>query len=212
MLANMPRRGSQSINGVEAVNTPRQAFPTVPEQYPTFAQDPSPHLSIAQPASPYGSVSSAGGADGVVPGGVGAQQQAEKTENPVEVQNRLMREKLERARLQKQKEREQEQREEEERKERLRKKLEAMGLTDDLKAKATEREEQSPAPSANTVSMPAVFAPVVWVSAAPNVPAAPPSRPVAVSVTAATSLVTRPNGMSATTKTVFDVSAASSSR
>lgn len=174
MLSNVPRRGSQSINGVEPLGTPRQAFPTVPEQHPVFAQEASPNLSIVQPASPYGSVSSAGhtgtanNADGAAHHGPPV-----PAENPVEVQNRLMREKLERARLQKQKEREQEQKEEDERKERLRKKLEAMGLTDDSKTKPKE-------PSPSRPPRPADKSPVKD-RAVPVAVQSPPKPPVPTS-------------------------------
>ncbi|KAF2019924.1 hypothetical protein BU24DRAFT_129549 [Aaosphaeria arxii CBS 175.79] len=131
---NVQRRGSHSINGADGLSPiPRHAFPAVPEQPLVSPQKSSPNLSIAQPTSPYGSVGSFGAQDGTAPA------PAVQTEDPVEVQNRLMREKLERARLAKQKQLEQEQKEEAERKERLRKKLENLGHTEDTKAKGNER-------------------------------------------------------------------------
>ncbi|KAF2739043.1 hypothetical protein EJ04DRAFT_9095 [Polyplosphaeria fusca] len=148
MPLNVQRRGSHSMNGPDTAvpGTPRfaqkalntEAIQPVPEQPASWAQRPSPSLTHAQPVSPYGSVASSGIHDGAV------QAAPVPVENAVEVQNRLMREKLERARLAKQQEREREEREEAERKERLRKKLEAMGLTDDSKSKS---KEQSPARS-----------------------------------------------------------------
>ncbi|KAF2121525.1 hypothetical protein BDV96DRAFT_215823 [Lophiotrema nucula] len=144
---NIQRRGSQSINGSEATTpaSPRLHFAqkaghpdgihAVPEQAASLVQKPSPSLANVQPASPYGSTDSP-----VAPDGPAAPAPAQ-VESAVEVQNRLMREKLERARLQKQKEREREEKEEAERKERLRKKLEALGMTDDPKSKVKEQEK-----------------------------------------------------------------------
>ncbi|KAF2473935.1 uncharacterized protein BDR25DRAFT_126217 [Lindgomyces ingoldianus] len=137
---NMQRRESQSINGSEAATpgTPRQTFAKThlsdsyhagSDPHVSFTQRSSPNVSHVQPASPYGSVGSSAAPDGAAPGG------PVQMESAVEVQNRLMREKLERARLAKQKEREAEEKEEAERKERLRKKLEAMGLANEPKSK-----------------------------------------------------------------------------
>lgn len=138
MPMNIQRRESHSMNGPDtlATGTPRLHH-AVPDQHPSWTQS-SPNLSNAQPVSPYGSVASGGPPDATTP------STTAPAENPVEVQNRLMREKLERARLQKQKEREEEEKEEAERKERLRKKLAAMGLADDSKSKS---KEQSPSRS-----------------------------------------------------------------
>lgn len=148
---NIQRRESQSINGTDAFapGTPRHVFSaqkgSAPDsqhagidQNPSLTQISSPNLSNAQPLSPFGSVGSSALQDGTTPGA------PVQIEDPVEVQNRLMREKLERARLAKQKEREREEQEEAERKERLRKKLEAMGLTDDSKTKTKDRSPSRP--------------------------------------------------------------------
>jgi hypothetical protein len=145
MSTTMQRRGSQSVNGIDPATpgTPRPAFAqkatlgdshsSVFEEGP-FVQRPSPNVSNAQLASPLGSVASSALPDGpAVAPSVPVQQ-----ENPVEIQNRLMREKLERARLAKQKQREAEDKEEAEKKERLRKKLESLGLSDSPKTKAKE--------------------------------------------------------------------------
>jgi hypothetical protein len=145
MPTNMQRRGSQSINGTDPATpgTPRPAFAqkapladphsSVSEEGPSV-QKPSPSVSNAQPASPLGSVESSAIQDAPAVAPIAPVQQ----ENPVEIQNRLMREKLERARLAKQKQREAEEKEEAEKKERLRKKLEALGLSDSSKTKAKE--------------------------------------------------------------------------
>ncbi|KAF2188181.1 hypothetical protein K469DRAFT_684919 [Zopfia rhizophila CBS 207.26] len=145
MPINIQRRESQSYSGPDGIapGTPRQAFSrgthlsdhsnSVPEQHPSWTQKSSPNVGYAQPASPYGSVASSGNIDAAAPGA------PVQIESAVEVQNRLMREKLERARLAKQKEREQEEKEEAERKERLRKKLEAMGMSGEPKSKVKER-------------------------------------------------------------------------
>ncbi|KAF1994806.1 hypothetical protein P154DRAFT_624469 [Amniculicola lignicola CBS 123094] len=149
---NIQRRGSQSINGADASGTPRSSFShkgafsdlhnALPEQLPMHA---SPSLSNVQPGSPLGSVASqdiAVHSAPPLPPALAAPVVPVQTESPVEVQNRLMREKLERARLAKQKEKEQEEKEEAEKKERLRKKLEALGLADSSKPKS---KEQTPA-------------------------------------------------------------------
>ncbi|ORY09658.1 hypothetical protein BCR34DRAFT_589136 [Clohesyomyces aquaticus] len=149
--SNMQRRESQSINGSEAATpgTPRQAFvkthlsdqyhPGGPDPHVSWTQRSSPNVSHVQPASPYGSVGSSAAPDGAAPGG------PVQLETAVEVQNRLMREKLERARLAKQKEREAEEKEEAERKERLRKKLESLGMGSEPKSKAKDHSPSRPA-------------------------------------------------------------------
>lgn len=141
---NIQRRGSHSINGADHI-TPdvhRQPFAQkgpsgdahhTAERRPSFAQKPSPNVANAQPVSPFGSASS------VAPQEAVATPLQMPIESVVEVQNRLMREKLEHARQMKQKEREEEERKEAEKKERLRKKLEAMGLGDDSKSKSKEQ-------------------------------------------------------------------------
>ncbi|KAF2873383.1 hypothetical protein BDV95DRAFT_592763 [Massariosphaeria phaeospora] len=144
MPANTQRRGSHSVNGTDAgiPGTQRQTGPppkalhsdlpnSVPEQHATMTQISSPSTSQAQPASPFESVGSSSVNQDVV-----VQAAPTPIETAVEVQKRMMQEKIERARLGKQKEREREEKEEAERKERLRKKLEAMGLADDHKSKS----------------------------------------------------------------------------
>ncbi|KAF2708791.1 hypothetical protein K504DRAFT_433312 [Pleomassaria siparia CBS 279.74] len=130
---NIQRRGSQSVNGTESL-TPGTPRPT------STVQKHSPNVPNAQPTSPFGSVGSSAVQDiaAVIP------TAPVQLENAVEIQNRLMREKLERARLAKQKEREAEEKEESERKERLRKKLESLGLSDTAK-KAKEPSPSRPA-------------------------------------------------------------------
>jgi hypothetical protein len=119
------RRGSQSINGVEPVDS-------ASSQQPSIAQAISPNVANAHPASPFGSVASSGAQDLPTP------VTAPPAEDPVEVQKRLMTDKIERARLKKQQEREAEEKEEAERKERLAKRLAAMG--------PPKVKEQSPSP------------------------------------------------------------------
>jgi hypothetical protein len=111
---NMERRESHSVNGVEPSD------PALSRQSP-FQQMKSPNVSQAHPASPYSSVTSPAVQDAPAP------VPAPPAENPVEVQKRLMAEKIERARLKKQQDAEAEKRVEAERKERLAKKLAAMG-------------------------------------------------------------------------------------
>ncbi|KAF2265776.1 hypothetical protein CC78DRAFT_578945 [Lojkania enalia] len=146
---NIQRRESHSVNGSDGATpgTPRQAFAKaihpdgfhiVPEQLHSWTQRSSPNLAQVQPASPYGSVASSGHQDAATPGA------PTPIESAVEVQNRLMREKLERARLAKQKEREREEKEEAERKERLRKKLQTLGLVDDSKPKSNDPSPSRP--------------------------------------------------------------------
>ncbi|KAL5117931.1 hypothetical protein ACEQ8H_004250 [Pleosporales sp. CAS-2024a] len=124
--AGRERRDSQSVNGVEAKDA------STLQQLPT-AHAVSPNSSNAHPVSPFGSVVSSGG-----PQDLPMPVNAPPAEDPVEVQKRLMADKIERARLKKQQEREAEEKEEAERKERLAKRLAAMGP---LKVK-----EQSPSP------------------------------------------------------------------
>jgi len=119
------RRGSHSVNGAEP------ADPSSSRQ-PSIAHAISPNVANAHPASPFGSVASSGAHDLPVP------VAAPPVEDPVEVQKRLMTDKIERARLKKQQEREAEEKEEAERKERLAKRLAAMG--------PPKVKEQSPSP------------------------------------------------------------------
>jgi hypothetical protein len=108
---NMERRESHPVNGVD----------------PSLHQAKSPVVAQAHPASP-----AVQEAPAPVP--------APPAEDPVEVQKRVMTEKIERARLKKQQAQEEEKRVEAERKERLAKKLAAMGPPE-TKSKA---KEQSP--------------------------------------------------------------------
>lgn len=146
---NIQRRESHSINGADAGpgSARSQHFPNGPLEaahipgvdHAAHVQKPSPSLSNVQPVSPYGSMGPA------TPHEVSGQGLPVPVETAVEVQNRLMREKLERARLAKQKQREQEEREEAERKERLRKKLEALGMASEAKPKSKEPSPSRPA-------------------------------------------------------------------
>jgi hypothetical protein len=147
---NAQPRGPQSVNGPESTTPGRPAFGSrstltesqhaVPEQHPQWAPKPSPSISQAQPVSPLDSVDSSAVANSPVP----SVPTPVPVENPVEVQNRLMREKIERAKVLKLRQREAEEKEEAERKERIRKKLEAMGMGTDTKPKL---KEQSPSRS-----------------------------------------------------------------
>lgn len=123
----MERRESLSINGLESSDTgaSRQASITIAA---------SPNAAHAHPASPFGSVASSSAHDPPAPAN------ALPAEDPVEVQKRLMADKIERARLKKQQEQEAEKKEEAERKERLAKRLAAMGLP----AEKPKAKEQSP--------------------------------------------------------------------
>ncbi|CAN9196968.1 unnamed protein product [Alternaria alternata] len=130
------RRESHSINGFD----PSSSDPATSRHSP-FQQMRSPNVAQAHPASPYGSVTSPAVQDAPAP------VPAPPAENPVEVQKRLMAEKIERARLKKQQDREAEQRAEAERKERLAKKLAAMGPPESKaknKDQSPTRPEQSP--------------------------------------------------------------------
>ena len=111
------RRGSHAVNGVDPSSS-------AVSRQPSIAQAISPNVANAHPASPYGSVASSGAHD--LPTPVSAPP-APPAEDPVEVQKRLMADKIERARLKKQQEREAEEKEQAERKERLAKRLAAMG-------------------------------------------------------------------------------------
>ncbi|KAF2204685.1 hypothetical protein GQ43DRAFT_136652 [Delitschia confertaspora ATCC 74209] len=150
---NLQRRESQSVHGSDGITptgTPLPGLPqrhlgehgsAGPEQHPSWAHKSSPSVAHAQLASPYGSVGSPNHVEPAAPAA------AVPFEDPVEVQKRLMHEKLERARLQKQKEREEEERQEAEKKERLRKKLEALGgaKPDEPKLAVKERSPARPA-------------------------------------------------------------------
>jgi hypothetical protein len=110
------RRESHSVNGVDAASSAASRQPSV-------AQAISPNAAHAHPASPLGSVASPAAHDPPTP--VTAPP-APPAEDPVEVQKRLMAEKIERARLKKKQEQEAEAKEQAERKERLAKRLAAM--------------------------------------------------------------------------------------
>jgi hypothetical protein len=127
----MERRGSHSVNGVDPLDSASSRQPSVPQVI-------SPNVVNAHPASPFGSVASSGAHD--LPASSPAAPVA-PAEDPVEVQKRLMSDKIERARLKKQQEREAEEKEEAERKERLAKRLAAMGPP---KAKEQPPTERSP--------------------------------------------------------------------
>ncbi|KAH7089162.1 hypothetical protein FB567DRAFT_326411 [Paraphoma chrysanthemicola] len=124
---DLERRGSHSVNGVE------QSDPSTSRQ-PSATHAMSPSAAHVHPASPYGSVASPGAPEppALVP--------APPVEDPVEVQKRLMTDKIERARLKKQQEREAEEKEEAERKERLAKRLAA------LEPPKTKEQQPLPAP------------------------------------------------------------------
>ncbi|KAF2031558.1 hypothetical protein EK21DRAFT_63068 [Setomelanomma holmii] len=126
---DLERRGSHSVNSVEPSES-------AASQQPSVAHGVSPNVAHAHPASPYGSVASSGAHD--TPAAV----PVASVEDPVEVQKRLMTDKIERARLKKQQEREAEEKEEAERKERLAKRLAAMGppkVKEQLPSQAPER-------------------------------------------------------------------------
>ncbi|KAL6710281.1 hypothetical protein ACN47E_009227 [Coniothyrium glycines] len=122
---NLERRESHSVNGFEPSDSgaSRQA-PSV--------QAASPSASHAHPASPYGSAASPAIQDQPKP------VTAPPVEDPVEVQKRLMADKIERARQKKQQEQEAEKKAEAERKERIAKKLAALGPPAESKSKAKE--------------------------------------------------------------------------
>ncbi|KAI8942512.1 hypothetical protein NX059_000576 [Plenodomus lindquistii] len=120
------RRGSQ-MNGSDAAEAG-------PARQSPFAQAVSPSNAQPHPASP--SVASSAQHDQPKPSAP-----APPVEDPVEVQKRLMAEKIERARLKKQQEQEAEKKAEAERKERIAKKLAAMGPPAESKSKT---KEQSP--------------------------------------------------------------------
>lgn len=127
---SIERRESQSING------PDSAEGAATRQSP-FAQAVSPNATPAHPASPFGSVASAATHDQP------PLHVAPPAEDPVEVQKRLMAEKIERARSKKQQEQEAEKKAEAERKERIAKKLAALGPPAESKSKSKGK-EQSP--------------------------------------------------------------------
>ncbi|KAF2855586.1 hypothetical protein T440DRAFT_158453 [Plenodomus tracheiphilus IPT5] len=125
------RRGSQ-MTGSDSAEGPARQSP--------FVQATSPNTAPAHPASPYGSVASSAQPDHAAPSAP-----APPAEDPVEVQKRLMADKIERARLKKQQEKEAEQKDEAERKERIAKKLAALAPPAAPKSKA---KEQSPSRTA----------------------------------------------------------------
>ncbi|KAH7398142.1 hypothetical protein BKA66DRAFT_591990 [Pyrenochaeta sp. MPI-SDFR-AT-0127] len=126
---NTERRESQSVNGFDPSDpgTSRQ---------PSFVQPVSPNAVHAHPVSPYGSVASSSTHDHPAPSSL------PPTEDPVEVQKRLMTDKIERARLKKQQEQEAEKKAEAERKERIAKRLAAMGPLPETKSKTKEQSPQ----------------------------------------------------------------------
>jgi hypothetical protein len=128
------RRGSHSVNDMDPLDSASSRKPSV-------AQAISPNVANAQPASPFGSVASSGAHDLPASTPVAPAAPVAPAEDPVEVQKRLMTDKIERARLKKQQEREAEEKEEAERKERLAKRLAAMGPP---KAKEQSPVERSP--------------------------------------------------------------------
>lgn len=125
----MERRESQSINGFDPSDSG-------PSRQLSLVQPISPNAVHAHPASPYGSVASSGTHDQSTP------SLAPPTEDPVEVQKRLMTDKIERARLKKQQEQEAEKKAEAERKERIAKRLAAMGPPPEPKSKTKEQSPQ----------------------------------------------------------------------
>jgi hypothetical protein len=119
------RREAPLVNGSDSGHeVPRQA---------SFASAVSPQISQAHPASP--SVASAGHQEAPAP----APAPAAPMEDPVEVQKRMMADKIERARLKKQQQLEAEKKEEEEKKERIAKRLAAMGSAGMPKPKTVEQ-------------------------------------------------------------------------
>jgi hypothetical protein len=125
------RRGSHSVNGVEPPES-------MSSRQPSVAQAMSPNVHTSHLASPFGSVASSGAQDLPTPAN------APPAEDPVEVQKRLMADKIERARLKKQQEREAEEKEEAERKERLAKRLAAMGPPKVKEQSPSQAPERSP--------------------------------------------------------------------
>ncbi|KAH9874429.1 hypothetical protein IAQ61_003618 [Plenodomus lingam] len=127
------RRGSQ-MNGSDFAEAGAA-------RQPPFAQAVSPNTANAHPASPYSSVTSSTHRDHSTLTAL----QAPPPEDPVEVQKRLMADKIERARLKKQQEQEAEKKAEAERKERIAKKLAALGPPADSKSKTKEQSPSRPA-------------------------------------------------------------------
>lgn len=128
---DLERRGSHSVNGVDPSD------PATSRQ-PSVAHAISPNVAHAHPASPYGSVASSGAHE------PSAAIPVLPVEDPVEVQKRLMTDKIERARLKKQQEREAEEKEEAERKERLAKRLAALGPPKIKEQPPSQAHERSP--------------------------------------------------------------------
>jgi hypothetical protein len=137
------RQEAPLINGSDSGHeVPRQS---------SFASAVSPQISQAHPASP--SVASVGHQDTPAPA------PAPPMEDPVEVQKRMMADKIERARLKKQQQLEAEKKEEEEKKERIAKRLAAMGSAGMSKSKTAEQ-ATSPAGDQSPQKADAVLAPV----------------------------------------------------
>lgn len=125
---HMERRESHSVNGFDHAES-------VASRNSPFQQMRSPNIAHAHPASPYGSAAAPAVQDAQ------PSAPAPPVEDPVEVQKRLMAEKIERARLKKQQDQEAERRAEAERKERIAKKLAAMGPPE------TKSKTKDPSPS-----------------------------------------------------------------
>lgn len=125
------RRDSHPVNGIDSPDVGAAVQP-----HPS--QTASPNVANVHPTSPYDSVASSGAQDLPTP------ITAAPVEDPVEVQKRLMAEKIERARLKKQQQREAELKEEAEKKERLAKRMAAMGPPAEPKSKV---KVHSPAPA-----------------------------------------------------------------
>lgn len=116
--ANVQRRASL-INGSDAIDAG-------PARQEPLVQAASPQVAHVHPASPQGSMA---------PPAQPEPPAATPAEDPVEVQKRLMAEKIERARVKKQQEQEAERKAEAERKERIAKKLAALAPPPPVEAK-----------------------------------------------------------------------------
>jgi hypothetical protein len=157
------RRGSQQIGPSDRVGSPRtnayshpgqQRMPYPPPRDASPAQMPQNATLPPQdsPASQYTQPESPAGPNQYRPPGQGdasAQPQQFQGEDPVQMQQRIMREKREEARKRRQ---EQEEREEAEKRERIRLKLEAMGPPPSSEKK--EKPVEAPLPSPQLVEVP----------------------------------------------------------
>ncbi|KAF1944345.1 hypothetical protein EJ02DRAFT_99065 [Clathrospora elynae] len=133
---SMERRESHSVNGFDPSD------PGAHRQSP-FAKAVSPNVAHAHPASPYGSVASPAVQDISTPVSAPPAVPAPPAEDPVDVQKRLMAEKIERARLKKLQDKEDEKKTEAERKERIALKLAALAPAEP-KSKAKEQSPSRP--------------------------------------------------------------------